>query len=416
MSSLLASSRTIEGLPYDRLKDLCENHENLATSTPHVQDIVCELLGKGQEKSSIWPRLLLKTTDEIIYEIAFEVLGNTRRVDRQCILSMVGRIVTATLDTHERMAITKKISPHSLLAAMENYVSHKEKLQMWQEGDQNRQKAIQKVFDFLDTSGSDSNDLDLANLNLTSLPPLFFLKKFGEVKNLYFDRNKLEKFPDLTMFRRAASVFLSNNEIPAIPFGVGAPKLVTDLFLCSNQISTFPRDLMPFDSLSILYLNENKIKSIPKKVWLPLSLRILLLSKNAISSLPENSEGFENLDTISFSGNQILFFPQNLKGFHNLRHLDLSKNGIRSCPENLKELPSLQELNLSENEISEMPRRIEGLDRENSSLRLSKNRIKELPLTAEERELLEDGLSEVGFLEKIPDHPFLSVYLYPQRV
>ncbi len=184
MSCLPISSRTIEDLPYDRLKDICENHETLSSSAPEVQDMVCELLEKDEEKSSVCPGLLLKPMAEIVYAIAFKILENARPVDLKCILSMVGRTASVTLDTDERMAITKEIPPNSLLAAMENYVSEKKKLQTWGDGEENRLEAIQKVFNFLDDSCSDSSALNLANLGLTTLPP-FFLGKFGEVKTCF---------------------------------------------------------------------------------------------------------------------------------------------------------------------------------------------------------------------------------------
>ncbi len=392
MSCLPVSSRTIDDLPYDRLKDFCENYENLSSSTLEVQTMVSELFGVDLKKRSISSELMLKPTDEIIYTIAFEILGNESQADLNCILSMAGQAVSATLSTDERIAITKEISPYSLLAAMENYASQKKKLQMWMGWNENRQKAVEKVFDFLASPSSDSTFLDLSNLNLVMLPPLF-LEKFREPGHLFFNGNKFKEFPDLKIFRKATSIILSYNEISAIPFGIEAPQLVTHLALCFNQISRFPKDLKSFNALTVLHLSRNKIKRISQRVWFPPSLKLLYLDGNEISEIPENLEGFESLLLISLSENQITRFPEDLKG-----------------------LPRLQSLDLSENEISEMPRKIEGLDGVGSSLKLSKNRIKEVPLTARERDLLKDGLLEDGFLDKIPDHKLLRVYLYPQRV
>ncbi len=342
MSCASLSFLTMRNLPYDRLKDLCENHEKFSNSNPEVQIMLSELLSGGQEPIC-QERLIDRRVSEIVRTIVCKAIQGGLPIDRRVVLSLAGRAVSAA-NEDQKKATTENISSFLLLETMEECASQAKELQRWEEEDKSRSEAAQIILSFLTDPSSDS--LTLCNQSLTSLPRFVSKKIFRNLKFLYLSNNKLKKFPELSAVEALELLSLTGNEIATVPVEAKGINFIQELHLDSNQITMVPDNLMAFRSLKIFYIARNQIRAIPEKVSFPDSLEVLVLTRNQISAIPRNLEGLGKVKKLFLGDNAITKLPENLKGLEGLEFLSLSGNKISKRPKKMEGLGNVKILHL----------------------------------------------------------------------
>ncbi len=345
MSCASIPFQTIQNLPYDRLKDLCENHETFSSAEPEVQSMLCEHLSKEQKREPFEQSLIENhKVSEIVHAIACEAIQKGEVRDQRSVLSMATGWGISATNAAERMAIAEKISPFLLLEAMEECACQAKHLEGWVKEDKSRSEAAEAILTFL---AEPSSSLDLWDYGVTSLPEFVSKKGFHRVRSLVLSRNKLKKFPELSAFNGVIKLSLFDNEISTVPEKGEGINLIEELSLTRNQITSVPDNLIGFQSLRIFWLADNQIRAIPKRVFFPDSLKELALNNNQISVIPEDSEGLEKVKKLFLGHNEITELPGKLKGLEGLEFLSLSGNKILKLPETIEGLSNLKVLRLS---------------------------------------------------------------------
>ncbi|XP_057620860.1 leucine-rich repeats and immunoglobulin-like domains protein 1 [Chionomys nivalis] len=154
---------------------------------------------------------------------------------------------------------------------------------------------------------------------------------------------------------------------------------------CSGRgLTTLPRDLPPWTrSLNLSY---NKLSEIDSGVFEDLTnLQEVYLNNNELTAIPSLGAASAHVVSLFLQHNKIPSVDgSQLKSYLSLEVLDLSLNNITeirsSCfPNGLR----IRELNLASNRISSLESgAFDGLSRSLLTLRLSKNRITQLPVKA----------------------------------
>ncbi len=337
--------QTMRGLPYDRLKDLCQNYERFSSAEPELQSMLCEFFSKEQKREPIcqWP-IKDNKVSEIVHIIACEAIKKGEMSDQRSVLSMVTGLNFSAINADRRMVIVQNILPFLLLKAMEECVCQAKELERWVEEDKSRAEAAKAILSFLTNP---SSRLELWDHGLTSLPRFVSKKVFRGVTFLTLSGNKLKEFPELSALNAVQELFLVGNEISTVPQHAEGIGLIQTLSLNRNQITSVPDNLIAFQSLKILRLAHNQILALPEKVSFPDSLEELSLDNNQISVIPEKLEGFKKVKRLYLTNNKITKLPGNLKGLEGLELLALSGNKISKFPETIEGLGNLKVLCIS---------------------------------------------------------------------
>ncbi len=173
MSCASTSFLTMRNLPYDRLKDLCENHEKFSNSNPEVQSMLSELLSGGQEPIC-QDRLIDRKVSEIVRTIACKAVESGLAIDRTVVLSLAGRAVSTAI-ADQTKPTAENILSFLLLETMEECVSQVEELQRWEEEDGSRSEAAKTILSFSDRPSCPFSKPLESGIDLTS--PVRFKKK-----------------------------------------------------------------------------------------------------------------------------------------------------------------------------------------------------------------------------------------------
>ncbi|KAE8612587.1 hypothetical protein XENTR_v10012906 [Xenopus tropicalis] len=156
-----------------------------------------------------------------------------------------------------------------------------------------------------------------------------------------------------------------------------------DLLDCSNLGLTAPPSDLPAWTVH-LNLSSNKLKEIDPAAFAQLpELREVHLGHNELTGIPHLGTAAPQVTTLSLHHNKIRSIdPSQLKPYVALETLDLSSNELTeirsgSFPAGLR----IKELHLGSNKISSLePGSFDSLSRSLLTLRLSKNRISQLPV------------------------------------
>ncbi|KAM4882247.1 leucine-rich repeats and immunoglobulin-like domains protein 1 isoform 1-T1 [Thomomys bottae] len=180
-------------------------------------------------------------------------------------------------------------------------------------------------------------------------------------RSLNLSHNKLSEI-DPAVFENLPNlqeVYLSNNELTAIPSLGAASRHIISLFLQHNRIRNVEgSQLKPYLSLEVLDLSSNNITEI-RSTCFPhgLHIRELNLASNRISTL--ESGAFDGLSrsllTLRLSKNRITQLPVKAFKLRRLTQLDLNRNRIRLIEGlTFQGLDSLEVLKLQRNNISKL--------------------------------------------------------------
>ncbi|XP_075406027.1 leucine-rich repeats and immunoglobulin-like domains protein 1 [Tenrec ecaudatus] len=201
------------------------------------------------------------------------------------------------------------------------------------------------------------DSLDCGGRGLTALPrdlPAWTL-------SLNLSYNKLSEIDpaDFVDFPNLREVYLSNNELTAIPSLGAASSHIVSLFLQHNKIRSVERwRLEAYLSLEVLDLSVNNITEVRSGCFPPgLRIKELNLASNRIGTLELGAfDGLSrSLLTLRLSKNRIAQLPMKAFKLPRLTQLDLTRNRIRLIEGlTFQGLDSLEVLKLQRNAISKL--------------------------------------------------------------
>ncbi|XP_004372826.1 leucine-rich repeats and immunoglobulin-like domains protein 1 [Trichechus manatus latirostris] len=201
------------------------------------------------------------------------------------------------------------------------------------------------------------DSLDCGGRGLTTLPR--DLPAWTRSLNLSYNKLSEVDPADFEDLRNLQDVYLSNNELTAIPSLGAASSRIVSLFLQHNKIrSVEGNQLKAYLSLEVLDLSSNNITEI-RSACFPHGLHIkeLNLASNRIGAL--ESGAFDGLSrsllTLRLSKNRIAQLPVKAFKLPRLTQLDLNRNRIRLIEGlTFQGLDSLEVLKLQRNNISKL--------------------------------------------------------------
>jgi Leucine-rich repeat (LRR) protein len=228
----------------------------------------------------------------------------------------------------------------------------------------------------------DSSDLDLRNLNLTSLPPE--LGKLQQLKRIILTNNQLKSLPpEIEKLTQLGTLVLSNNLFSSLPPVVVKLNNLNNLFISYNRLSSLPKEIGNLQNLAMLYVDNNQISTLPPEIGKLRSIRFLIFRNNPISSLPSELGDLNNLEDIceynsesmeaiynssiksglekwlndpEVTGDKQAAVYRIHKAFISLSsELDLKDLKLSSLPPEIGELKTLKWLQLSNNRLKSLP-------------------------------------------------------------
>ncbi len=152
----------------------------------------------------------------------------------------------------------------------------------------------------------------------------------------------------------------------------------TELYLSGQELTAIPKEIYELSHLTTLELGRNKILEIPEAIAQLTNLKILNLGRNLIRKIPEAIAQLTNLQELYFSENQITEIPEAITELSKLTKLSLFNNQIKKIPEAITNLADLTTLYLNGNQITEIPETITKLPNL-KTLSLINNEIEEIP-------------------------------------
>ncbi len=163
------------------------------------------------------------------------------------------------------------------------------------EENEGRKKAVDLILRLQDTS----RDLNLSNLHLSQIPPLWF---YSQLRTIDLSKNKLSMITERDFFGLTSlnSICLSKNQISTLDEKAFSQNInLIFLFLEENQITTIPeKTFSTLSKLMTLFLNHNQLSEIAESTFAGLTSLISLdLEYNPLSAI--HPKAFSPLSKLS---------------------------------------------------------------------------------------------------------------------
>lgn len=126
------------------------------------------------------------------------------------------------------------------------------------------------------------------------------------------------------------------------------------LSLSKLGLTEIPDKVFKMTNLTSLDLRDNLITTIPKEIENLTQLETLWLTSNELETLPEEISKLPKLRSVHISDNKLTELPLSLVLHHRISHLCLRGNNISVIPEEILE-SKIRDLQLSRNNIKELP-------------------------------------------------------------
>jgi Leucine-rich repeat (LRR) protein len=147
-----------------------------------------------------------------------------------------------------------------------------------------RQEAANRINEFLSTP--DATDLNLSDLNLSSLPSVFQLRK--------------------EFSTRLEELFLNGNELVALPAEIGQLRALQRLYIVDNQLVALPAEIGRLQALQCFYIAGNQLRALPAEIGQLRALQELNVSDNQLGAIPAEIGRLQALQDFGLSGNTAL--------------------------------------------------------------------------------------------------------------
>ncbi len=123
--------------------------------------------------------------------------------------------------------------------------------------------------------------LDLSNNNIDTLPTNLFNLTF--LTSLNLNDNQIRYLPPRPGCRKLEYLFIKNNNLKALPVGIGAWRKLKALVLADNELSELPKNVGMLAKLEVLDLSNNNITKLPNSIGKLANLKAIKLVGNPIS-------------------------------------------------------------------------------------------------------------------------------------
>ena len=201
---------------------------------------------------------------------------------------------------------------------------------------------------------SNSTELDLSRLNLTTLPES--LGQLTKLEKIDLGHNELTALPEsLGQLSHLQSLNISANQLAALPESLVQLSQLQSLDLSSNQLTVLPESLGHLIQLEDLRLSHNQLTSLPESFGQLSQLQNLYLSSNQLTALTESFGHLSQLEGLLLSYNQLTALPESFGRLSNLQRLFVSNNELTVLPESLGQLSGLHILFLDNNQLMTLP-------------------------------------------------------------
>jgi hypothetical protein len=124
-------------------------------------------------------------------------------------------------------------------------------------------------------------------------------------------------FPiEFCSLKNLQGLYVSANQITALPKQIGLLKELQELIAFCNQITALPKEIGLLVALQQLHVDKNQITALPKQIGLLTKLWSLNASSNQISSLPQGITGFSQNISINLRNNPLTTIPKFPENIH----------------------------------------------------------------------------------------------------
>uniref|UniRef100_A0A8C4RIY7 Si:ch211-210p4.6 n=1 Tax=Erpetoichthys calabaricus TaxID=27687 RepID=A0A8C4RIY7_ERPCA len=172
--------------------------------------------------------------------------------------------------------------------------------------------------------------------------------------------------------------------------------------LSRKKLKALPENILGDTSVVQLDLDRNKLKTLVGIEKLR-NLRCLILSKNEFSVFPQEISLLQNLEKLYLNQNKLQVIPEGIfNQLHHLKLLKLSLNRLQDLPGDLGQCSKLQYINVSHNLLKEIP--VSFLELRNlEELYLEDNKLQKLPPKLFENKALQKFSAARNPLSEPPD-------------
>jgi Leucine-rich repeat (LRR) protein len=122
----------------------------------------------------------------------------------------------------------------------------------------------------------------------------------------YFNRKSAGEKIKRCYETKSNQIDLTNLTLTSLPLELWNLSQLTLINLSKNRLSSISEKIENLSQLKYLYLSENKLETLPPNIWNLPQLEILYASKNLLISLPINTMKNHPLKELSIGGNREL--------------------------------------------------------------------------------------------------------------
>lgn len=192
---------------------------------------------------------------------------------------------------------------------------------------------------------------------LSHLPPE--IARLTNLQVLRFEYNGLTTLPlEVTLLSNLQRLDLSGNNLTDLPSELTQLTNLKVLGLTGNKLTTLPAPITQLTNLEALFLGYNKLTALPPEISHLANLTGLYLHKNRISTFPLEIVPLTNLQSLTLSGINLTPFPTEIARLSDLRYLNLRKTNLKHFPTVITQLTKLEQLDISNNSLTALPSEI----------------------------------------------------------
>jgi internalin A len=189
---------------------------------------------------------------------------------------------------------------------------------------------------------------------LTALPPE--VTQLINLQTLALQYNGLTALPpEVTQLINLQELDLSSNSLTALSPEIGQLTNLQDLYVGTNNLTALPPEIGQLTNLRRLYVNSNRLTTLPSEIDQLTELQELILSHNNVAPLPFAVFQLANLRTLYLHKNGLTFLPSEIGQLTTLQGLYLGNNALKTLPPEIGQLINLQELYVNGNRLTTLP-------------------------------------------------------------